>query len=173
MKRGIDKETGAMMYTPGIDYSGTLPGVKKLPNVDPETGIRYGVINQYRILQAWADSSEAYYPCEECESEEESSACDFCEASSWFVDAEGILAECGENGDIFVIKSPVFTYAQFCSPCAPGACYLTNPCSPENAANKCYCFPADWFDEERPCPYPIWEVESGKLVYSPAKEDAE
>lgn len=47
----------------GIDYGlGTT-------NIDRETGIRFGVINQNEVLQAWADSSEADYgpaTCAKC-----------------------------------------------------------------------------------------------------------
>ena len=50
----------------GIDYGmGTT-------NIDKETGIRYGVIPQNAVLQAWADSSEADYGkphCPKCENE--------------------------------------------------------------------------------------------------------
>lgn len=39
----------------GIDYGlGTT-------NIDLETGIRYGVISQNEVLQAWADDAEADY----------------------------------------------------------------------------------------------------------------
>lgn len=39
----------------GIDY-----GLGKT-NIDTDTGIRYGVINQNEVLQAWCDSSEGEY----------------------------------------------------------------------------------------------------------------
>jgi hypothetical protein len=32
-----------------------------LANIDHATGIRYGVIPQYDVLQAWADSAEPEY----------------------------------------------------------------------------------------------------------------
>lgn len=51
------------MGNPGIDYGmGTT-------NVDVKTGIRYGVISQHSVSQAWADSSEADYgdpTCPKC-----------------------------------------------------------------------------------------------------------
>ena len=44
----------------GIDYGmGTT-------NVDVKTGIRYGVISQHDVLQAWADSSEPQYGSPTC-----------------------------------------------------------------------------------------------------------
>lgn len=40
---------------------------------------------------------------------------------------DGYELQTMSDGDIFISKSKFFTYAQFCSPCAPGACYLLNP----------------------------------------------
>jgi hypothetical protein len=80
-----------------------------------------------------------------------------------------------DDCDIFITKSPYFTYAQFCSPCAPGAVYLMNPLdikeqireyvvdgiSHEN--NRGYCFGHDWFESGK-APYPVYSVKTGKLV---------
>lgn len=54
--------------------------------------------------------------------------------------------------DLWIIKSPYVTRAQFCSPCAPGAVYLLNPC---HDGEYGYCLPADWFDSDNPCPYVV------------------
>ena len=178
----------------GIDYScGTA-------NRDMETGIRFGVINQNDVGQAWYDASEPYYGepcCPKCGNdadlsdllaedeikdwerephEGEDFGCYSCEyifgmesafpesALSFGFDEEGYKAECGANyGDIFVMKSPYFTYAQFCSPCAPGACHLMNPLKEPNMSNKCYCFGSDWFMDEK-APYPVYSVATGELV---------
>jgi len=175
--------------SPGIDYSMGLPMANgKVPNVDSETGIRYGVIHSHAVMQAWSDSSEPEYPCEECEAwdaenEECTDDCCCCEAIAWNVDdGEYLATQGGDDCDIFVIKSPFFTYAQFCSPCAPGACYLGNPldepvtldhetreATVNYPNNRCYCFGEDWFDDEEPCPYPIFRVDTGELVYEPGK----
>jgi len=77
---------------------------------------------------------------------------------------DGLILNVASDGDIFVIESPFFTYAQFCSPCAPGACYLTSPLAEPVEANKCYCLPADWFNDDEPMPYPVYELKTGKLV---------
>jgi len=53
------------------DYVGFDYGLGQT-NIDKETGIRYGVINQNEVLQAWADSSEANYGeprCPKCGNE--------------------------------------------------------------------------------------------------------
>ena len=168
---------------PGIDYSMGEP-----VNRDLNTGIRYGIIHQHELLQAWADESEAEYPCEECPAWKDDECTDdasMCEPRAFNVqDDTGLIASCGSDGDIFVIHSPYFTFAQFCSPCAPGACHLSNPLDmtedeiahanckadisnpSEFLNNKCYCFGHEWFwdtDDER-APYPVYSVETGELV---------
>jgi hypothetical protein len=182
--------------TKGIDY-----GLGQT-NIDKATGIRFGVINQNEVLQAWADSSEPDYGephCPECGNEAVDSssdaldddgkpidredyernrgacgdyACDSCrklfdgdyafgdEPLGFTLDDGEYLAEAGSDGDIFIIRSPYYTRAAFCSPCAPGACYLT---SPTDDGEKAYCFGADWFDDEK-APYPVYRVSDDSLV---------
>lgn len=170
----------------GIDYScGARLSNGQRPNVDEDTNIRYGVINANEIVQAWADSSEPKYPCEDCECwNSETESCNYdewdCEASEFVLDdGEYIATQSRDDSDIFVIKSPFYTYAYFCSPCAPGACYLMSPVSMEDIFdhenrtirainNRCYCFGKDWFDGEN-APYPIWRVDTHELVYTPEK----
>lgn len=86
------------------------------------------------------------------------------------------------DGDIWVFKSPFYTYAQFCSPCAPGACHLGHPldvkiqagiasvAASEGAAyetfvdsNKCYCLGHDWFEDGK-APYRMWRVDNNEEV---------
>jgi len=178
----------------GLDYGhGTT-------NIDNETGIRYGVINQNEVLQAWADSAESDYGpahCPKCGNQadtpdafgesfedgrpddytHEAFECDdyVCadckhffgsesafgdEPLGFYLDDDEYKASCGEDGDIFIIKSPYYTHSQFCSPCAPGAGYLMNPV--ENGP-KTYCFGHDWFDEGK-APYPIFRVSDNSEV---------
>lgn len=172
----------------GIDY-----GMGKT-NIDTETGIRYGVISQHTVSQAWADSAEADYgkpTCPKCGNEaveysgdgadiyEHSNGCsdyqcDACcyvfdsgeaygdEPNGWYYDAEGyVLTDCLDS-DIMVIKSPYYTYAQFCSPCVPGAGNLNTPM--EQGA-KSYCLGHEWFEaEEETTPYPVYRVGTDELV---------
>lgn len=185
------------------DYAGIDYGMGKT-NVDSKSNIRYGVINQNEVLQAWADSSESWYgdpTCPKCGNEvKEFSAhmkeyaidddsifdewehnehecddyiCPDCEyifgnesafgdePHSFEYSGDGYqCSQSGDDGDIFILKSPYFTYAQFCSPCAPGAGYIMNPCE---TGPKTYCFGPDWFDDEK-APYPVYSVETGELV---------
>ncbi len=208
----------------GIDYGGGTT------NIDRETGIRFGVIPQNDVLQAWAESSEPDYGppgCSECGSEAvgigevpfdlddlktlrqsdgycrkhailqipdehqadcgdndewhdegRDYACLNCARSFYSEDAWGddpvggyvlddgeYKAHCGEDGDIFILKSPYYTHAQFCSPCAPGACYLQNPV--DDSGPKAYCFGPDFFDDEYPCPYPVYRVDEERCIYQP------
>lgn len=173
----------------GINWAGSLPC-----NLDVDTGIRYGVIPHNAVGQAWYDGSEPQYGepesedcvCPDCgkqmESEEpvswgdtldceecgqfEVELPDCCEPSSFTNDCDGYQAEQLGEVDIFVSKSPYYTHARYCSPCAPGACYLLSPCDTDGP--KAYCFGPDWFDSYSPCPYPVFEVATGKLIYSPA-----
>lgn len=179
----------------GIDY-----GLGQT-NVDKATGIRYGVINQHEVLQAWADSSEADYgppTCGKCGNEavlvsdpsvpdldelvgtdsewddEDGGeyACLNCERTFDGDDAYGdepfgfnlddgeYKATSGQDGDIFILSSPYFTRAAFCSPCAPGACYLM---SADEDGERAYCFGHDWF-EDNVAPYPVYSVATGELV---------
>lgn len=60
--------------------------------------------------------------------------------------------------DLFIIKSKFYSYAQFCSPCVPGAGNLDSPMGPETGAPRCYCLGHDWFEHDK-APYRVWRVE--------------
>lgn len=172
----------------GIDYG------LGLSNVDRETGIRYGVISQNSVLQAWADSSEPDYgnpTCGHCgndavtiddpsvpenredwEDNGSEYACLNCkktfdsedaygdEPLGWNYEGDGYtLTDCLDS-DIFILKSPYYTFAQFCSPCVPGAGNLDTPCED---GPKTYCLGHNWFENQK-APYPVYSVETGELV---------
>jgi hypothetical protein len=167
----------------GIDW-----GMGKT-NIDPATGIRYGVIPANDVGEAWFDQSEPDYgepSCPKCGSELAECdggdyRCEHCETTIDANDSEQLYPESplrhtydadgyeitqgGDDTDLFITKSPFFTYATFCSPCAPGACHLRNPLRPEDApdGNKCYCLGHDWFDGEK-APYVVFSVETGERV---------
>lgn len=76
--------------------------------------------------------------------------------------------------DLFIIKSPFYTYAPPCSPCAPGAGYLLDAITadevdehdeikPGSGGMKTYCLPADWFEDNK-SPYKYWKVKSNPNV---------
>lgn len=167
--------------TRGIDYSGPSGTV----NRDPETGIRYGIIPIHRLGEFAHDSFEPEYDphCPHCgEPWESADYCDRPDGEDWCAhcdarsrdddrygdepsrvtlddgETKGML---DESGDVWIFRSPYYTRAAFCSPCAPGACYLTSPC---DDGERAYCLGPDWFDEDNPAPYPIYSVESGERV---------
>ncbi len=176
----------------GIDYgSGTT-------NVNHATGIRYGVISQHTVGQAWYDDAEpdygkptcpkceaqnisplteltddidasgfeqyrhgcADYVCEHCEHTLDSQDCFGDEPQGWNYSGEGYeLTDCLDS-NIFVLASPYYTFAQFCSPCVPGAGDLD---SPMDDGAKTYCLGHEWFEDGK-APYPVYSVKTDKLI---------
>jgi len=140
-----------------MEYKGIDYGLGKY-NIDTQKMIRYGVISQGDIMDAWCELAEPHY--HEAPTEEEM---EFAEPDCWCYEDEGYVAHSDDYGDVFIIESPYYTYAQFCSPCAPGACHLNNPISEKDPNNKCYCFGHEWFENEK-APYPVYSVETDELV---------
>lgn len=70
-----------------------------------------------------------------------------------------VITDCLDT-DLFIIKSPFYTFAQFCSPCVPGAGNLNSPCP---TGPKTYCLGHEWFDGEK-APYTVYSVETGETV---------
>jgi len=68
------------------------------------------------------------------------------------------------DGNLFVIKSPYYTFAQYCSPCVPGAGNLDVP---SGDGPKTYCLASDWFDDVRPCRYPVYRLDTDEQIYEP------
>lgn len=160
----------------GIDYSGPLGTC----NRDPETGIRYGIIPLYALGEFAFESFEPEYDA----------ACGYC-GEEWpeDLDTPAECPSCGEHvsdgeqyadepsrnvlhdadydgfvdssSDAWFTRSPFYTLARFCSPCAPGACYLT---SPDDDGARAYCPGPEWYDEHNPAPHPIYSVTTGERV---------
>lgn len=147
----------------GIDY-----GLGRT-NVDQETGIRYGVIpigclcHENDDLEAvyWCgcpkcgseidpDDLDCEYTCSHCGETLDDYECWGEEPIGYRYNQDGLTIEGHSDGDLFITRSPVVIRAQFCSPCAPGACYLKNPVLD---GEYTYALPYDWFDEYCPCPY--------------------
>jgi hypothetical protein len=138
------------MANVGIDYG------MGCTNVDHATGIRYGVISQNEILQAWADSSQPVYGDL---SEEE---IEFADPCGWEYSGDGYeMVDCLDS-DVMILASPFYTFARFCSPCVPGAGNL-NDAGDESHGVKTFCVGHDWFDGGK-APYPVYRVDTGELV---------
>ena len=100
------------------------------------------------------------------------------ESLAYILDDGEYKAECDSMGDIFILKSPFYTFAQYCSPCAPGACYLRNVV--DEKGPRAYCFSPEWFDcwddeqstgefegRKTSCPYPVYRVADGACIFTP------
>jgi hypothetical protein len=77
------------------------------------------------------------------------------------LEEDGLNLRTTNRGDLFVIKSPFYTLARFCSPCAPGAGDLY---AARDGGVRTYCLPADWWSE---CPYPIYRCDNNQLTHNP------
>lgn len=181
----------------GIDY-----GMGRT-NINPETGIRFGVISQHDVSQAWSDSSEADYgepTCPKCgnaaiefstleqdddlneEPFEHGRGCDdfACvpckyifdsseafgdEPNGFYVDDDEYKLTSCLDSDIMVISSPFYTFAEYCSPCVPGAGNLNSAAERDEASGvKAYCLGHDWFESGK-APYRMFRVDTGAEVF--------
>lgn len=73
------------------------------------------------------------------------------------------------QSDLFVLRSEFYTYAQFCSPCVPGAGNLDHPVDPEAGAPRSYCLGHDWFEDSK-APYRLWRVSDNVEILSKVGE---
>lgn len=80
--------------------------------------------------------------------------------NGWTLDDGEYQATVDSQNDVFITRSPYYTHAQFCSPCAPGAGHLENP---TEDGVKTYAFGHDWFDGDV-APYPVYSVATGRRV---------
>lgn len=104
------------------------------------------------------------YACLSCQYTFDSDEAYGDEALAWNLDdGEYKATQSGGDGDIFILKSPYYTLCSFCSPCAPGAGYLTS-----EGNVKAYCFGHDWFYDhpEHPnvAPYTVYRVSDDSVV---------
>lgn len=150
-------------------------------NIDVETGIRFGVINANELDPwFWEEVEEIYNPtCPSCGTGlpdefniNEDNICPECKEEIDHDEQYGdspdltILNKDGYEGvvdsynDLVLTKSPYYTHAQFCSPCAPGAGSLSNPCE---SGPKTYCLGHEWFESEV-APYPVYRVDDNTEV---------
>jgi transposase-like protein len=114
------------------------------------------------VDETWEDNGQDY-ACPDCRYTFDSDEAYSDEPLAYVLDDGKYKAEQDSYGDIFVTLSPYYTRADFCSPCAPGACHLENPTS---KGEKAYCFGPDWFDDT-PCPYPVYRVDNDECIYKP------
>ena len=103
------------------------------------------------------------------------------EMLGWSYEGEGYKLQDCLNSDVFVIESPYYTYARFCSPCVPGACNLDSPLddvtidgAQDNHPTltsyppRSYALGHDWFERGK-APYRVFKVADGSEVLSRRK----
>ena len=99
------------------------------PNVDPNTGIHYGVIPVTEFNpEIFYEECVPVYRCETCEHYDSESLCEniVCENYDNVVMADGMELRLDERNDVWVFKSNYTTLCAPCSPCAPNAGYITD-----------------------------------------------
>lgn len=126
----------------------------------------------------------AEYACESCQKVYEISQVMGEEALYYSYTSGEYNVRLDSHGDVTVLSSPYYTYAQYCSPCMPGGGQLDYPCFERvgfqprskkkrirnkhpkkyiHAGTKTYCLGHDWFTGGI-APYPVYSVVTGKLV---------
>lgn len=103
------------------------------------------------------------------------------EPESYLLNADDYLATFQDGSDIIIVKSPFYTYAQYCSPCVPGAGNLCCPCFTrvkdkrsltgyriKGLGPKTYCFGHDWFYFDA-APYPVFSVATNEEILPPTR----
>lgn len=181
MEKGIDYGNGKVNIdlTTGIRF-GVISSSDLLQTWTDESEAYYGdptcpkcgevantidlAMENYEKLPGWEINGIGYV-CHDCKYAFNSEEAYGDEPISWTLNVEEYEAEQGDDGNIFVTKSPYYTLAAFCSPCAPGACHLR---SPIGIGLKAYCFGHDWFDDNI-APYPIFCVDDNSYV-APGKK---
>ena len=183
---GIDYGMGSSNRDANGVHYGVISQHSIMPECTDDFEMDYGnptcpqCTNDVIELTLETDSDEEYeqyskygcadYICHVCKLTLDSADVFAEEAQGFTYEQDGYkLCDCLDN-DVFVLKSPYYTYAQYCSPCVPGAGNLDNPMP---AGVKTYCLGEDWFGEDSPCPYPIYRVEDDALVAdAPSDVDA-
>ena len=175
---GIDYSLGRSNFDPetGIHF-----GVVSLHSLNPDViydaqEMDYGEATCPKCGNAAVDSGDDSIPPtdqrEDWDYKGNDYACVDCKYTFWSDEAFGEdpigwsiddgaykVVDCLDN-DAMVLKAPYYTFAQFCSPCVPGAGNLDLPV---DGGVKCYCFGHDWFEGDK-APYPVYSVDSGALV---------
>jgi hypothetical protein len=122
-----------------------------------------GDINEDENIGEYREHGNADYLCETCNHTLDSEDVFGDEPQGWYVDDGEYKAVDCLDSDILIIESPYFTYAQFCSPCVPGAGNLDHPIQ---EGVKTFAFGHDWFESNK-APYPVYRVDTGEKVPPP------
>jgi hypothetical protein len=126
-----------------------------MTNFDDKTGIHYGAISYHSVMPEALDD---VFNQGENQGEDE----------VYLYEQYGYkISNSPSLVCLFVEKSPWYTFARPCSPCAPNAGDLDNP----EGLLKTYCLGPEWFEGEK-SPYLVYSVADNTLV-SRAASDTE
>ena len=136
----------------------------RIANYDDVAQIHYGAISINSVSpdaldwggNGWTDETCKFQAMEQGENEDEFND-DYMphgDTDLSFDDGEYQFITVLDNC-LLILKSPYYTYARYCSPCLPNAGDLD---STSGHGIKTYCLGEDFFDEDSPCPYPIFKV---------------
>ena len=121
------------------------------------------------------DRESREYVCVECKHFFGSESAFGDEAIGFYIiNDAGLLAHYDGSGfGVWIEQSPYYTYAHFCSPCAPGACDLDSPLDVGDVGfgllahaaelDKTYCFGHECFEDGK-APYRVFRVVDGTEV---------
>ena len=136
----------------------------QLPNRNPETGVRYGIIPFHECADWLASEMEpvSHQSCPECgedmpedfESPAPCPACgadiedgeDWSEVYAWEYEKDGLALRLDDSGDLWVFESTVKTTGSHGSPCVPGA--VTFGPEPREDGVECYGLPKEFLRTE-------------------------
>lgn len=137
-----------------------------IPNIDPETGIHYGihnankldpeVLNDFEIVDHFHcpfcdgdfdNPEEIPEKCPSCERIFEDGDFDSFEAIGGKYEQDGYaIQHTYDSNWVWVFKSPYITHCRECSPCAPHAGDLDAPCE---SGVPTYCLDSSFFEDEK------------------------
>jgi hypothetical protein len=169
----------------GIDY-----GMGNT-NIDPETGIRFGVIPIHDVNQAWYDSSETLFGkphcphcgneipqevkdnVQSCDQDESNCTCPHCKKvleESDFYEEESIGNKL-DDGKYLATQSSDDTdifiekspFYTLCGFCSPCAPGAGDIMEQEENGIKAYCFGHDFFENDK-APYKVFDVKTNEEV---------
>ena len=142
------------------DYgNATCPKCGNEAAADSEDDIDYEPLHEHGTVADWY--------CTDCQVYFDSDSAYPESPISYSIDGDIRASQSGGDSDIFVTRSPYYTHAEFCSPCAPGACYLLNQVDTDGP--KAYCLSADYFEDGK-APYDIYDLKTDRLVYSAPRD---
>jgi len=166
--------------------------MNKIANIDVETGVRFGVIHQNLVLQAWSDESQPDYGdaryCPECGEEViKTEDANLSEETEDGLEGHWYCTSCQNQTDEAEYPDEPYLhyynqdgYQASCgdsgdifvmkSPyyaetreCSPCAPNAGDLSSPEKGGFKTYCFGPEWFEDDKPS-YAVYRVEDDTVV---------